>query len=72
MIKLYFSQAALEGPIEAKQGKVHPNGTATFHITDAAFLDRNGWSRESYVEVQARPMPEDRRVPRDKYAWENE
>lgn len=57
-------------PITAKQGKVHPNGSATFHITDEAWLTKNGWGKESYVEVQARPMPPDRSVPKDTYAWE--
>jgi hypothetical protein len=71
MSKLWVQdQGALVGPIQAEQGKIHPNGTATFHITDEAWLSRLGWGKTAYVEVQAWPMPADRQVRKNTYAWE--
>jgi hypothetical protein len=69
-MKLWLSSGKdLIGPVDHTVQHQHPNGSITFQIT-GEWKTRLGWGSSAYVEVQARPMPEDRKVPRAVYAWE--
>jgi len=70
-MKLWYSTGAeLLGPIPSELVKQHPSGAATFHITSPGWIKETGWGPTAHVEVQARPMPDDRKLPRNIYGWE--
>lgn len=70
-MKLWYSNGVeLIGPIQAELVKELPSRAAIFHITSPEWLERTGWKPTSHIEVHARPLPQDRHLPRDIYGWE--
>ncbi len=70
-MKLWLSNGSqLLGPIACAEQKRHPNDTVTFRVIDPLWVALLGWGKGACVEVQARPMPADRQLPRDVYAYE--